>query len=117
MQAIKKYKINILKMSKSHVTSILKQGFLPFLLAFFLQLLLNIPRYIIDLKTPSESAVWGIIIMPASIMILIGQFSLAPFIMELFELYSNHEIKKYLAKVKNICLFVLCGGIIGVICA
>ena len=117
MQAIKKYKINILKMNKSHVASILKQGFLPFLLAFFLQLLLNIPRYIIDLKTPSESAIWGIIIMPASIMILIGQFSLAPFIMELFELYSNHEIKKYLAKVKNICLFVLGGGIIGVICA
>lgn len=117
MKAIKEYNIDLRLMNKINVRKILKKGFSPFILAFVIQLLINVPRYIIDLKTPSDSAVWGILIMPATVMILIGQFCLAPFLMRLFKLYSNHQIKDYLKLVSKICLFILGGGILAVVLA
>ena len=117
MKSIKEYNINLKLINKANVREILKKGFSPFILAFVIQLLINVPRYIIDLKTPSDSAIWGILIMPATVMILIGQFCLAPFLMKLFNLYSEHRIKEYLSLVSKICLFIFTGGIFAIFIA
>lgn len=117
MKSIKKYNINLKLINKTNVKEILKKGFYPFILAFVIQLLINVPRYIIDLKMPNDSAIWGILIMPATVMILIGQFCLAPFLIKLFNLYSERRIKEYLSLVGRICFFIFAGGIFAIFIA
>lgn len=115
-RVIKNLNIKLNNINKKNIFSILKDGFIPFILAFLIQILINIPRYIIDLKTTEElNTIWGILIMPASIMILIGQFCLFPFLNELTKLYEFSQIKLYLKKVFNISLFIFLFGLIGVI--
>ncbi len=123
MKILKINKISIKKFKKEHILIFFKEGFPTFCLTFLTLLLINIPRYIIDLKLTNElNTIWGIIIMPATIMILLGQFFLHPFLMNLFQLYHHKKYKEFKKKVYQICfvLFIIgislsiIGGVIGI---
>lgn len=88
--------INIKQMKLDKIVIFLKKGFSTFLLSFLVSLLVNIPRYIIDFNlSDSMNTIWGVLIMPASIMLMLSQFCLHPFLMKIFRLYENKDFDNY----------------------
>lgn len=78
------------KIKFENCVKILKIGFLPFVISFLSLFIINIPKYVIDIfGTEKMQAIFGIIVMPATIMTLCAQFILYPYIV---------DIKKYLEK-------------------
>lgn len=76
---IRKINIDKTKFSKAITINLLKIGFFTFILTFLNNYLLNTARYAIDdLSTNNVQTVFGIIIMPATFMSLIGQYIIQP---------------------------------------
>ncbi len=103
------------KINWNHIWIIFKRGFFSFSLSFLTMYILNIPRYVIDANMETKfSTIFGILIMPASVMVLIAQFILHPFLMKLKECLTNRQIKeikslikKMVAVISLISIFVL----------
>lgn len=101
-----------------NILTIFKNGFFSFCLSFLTMYIINIPRYVIDDTMASEfSTIFGIIIMPASIMVLIAQFILHPFLMKLKECLFNQELKKFKMIIKKMVAAILLFGIMVLVVA
>jgi len=108
------YKENIKKSNKKSVLKIFTLGFYTFAFMLIGNYLINIPRYSIDsLNNESLQTIFGIIIMPATMIMLVSQFILQPVITKLKENYIKKDKKSFLNIIKKLCLYV---AIIGVIC-
>ena len=87
-------------------------GFSTFLLSFLLMYIVNIPRYVIDFKmSDASSSIFGILIMPASVVVLIAQFILHPFLMKINDFLIHKDYKNLKKNVMNICLVTSAFGI------
>ena len=97
-----------------NIIDIFKGGFFPFAISFIGVYITNAQKYSIDnFLSEDIQAIFGIIIMPATIMGLLAQFLIHPYLNEIFDLYKSNEynkIKKILYKI------ILTIFIIGVIC-
>lgn len=95
--------------------SIFKNGFFPFAISFLGVYITNAQKYSIDnFMTEDIQAIFGIIIMPATVMSLLAQFLIHPYLNEIFNLYKLNkyaQIKKILYKIISVIL------IIGIICS
>lgn len=93
------------------VISIFKDGFFAFAITFLGLYMTNAPKYAIDnFLTEDIQAIFGIIIMPATVMGLFAQFLIHPYLNEIFEAYKMNQydkIKKILYKI--IFIILLCG--------
>lgn len=97
----------------NHVWTIFIKGFFTFCLSFLTMYIVNIPRYAIDAKMTDEfSTIFGILIMPASAMVLFAQFTLQPFVMSLKECLDQNNIKKFTTIVLKITMIILAFGVI-----
>lgn len=97
----------------NNVFLIFKKGFFSFSLSFLTMYILNIPRYIIDSQMEEKfSTIFGILIMPASVMVLIAQFILHPFLMNLKENLSNHDLKTFTTTIYKMIACLLLFGVI-----
>lgn len=106
------------KINWENVLTIFKKGFFSFCLSFLTMYIINIPRYVIDDTMASKfSTIFGIIIMPASVMVLIAQFILHPFLMKLKDCLSNHEMKKFKTIIKKMIATILLFGVFVLIVA
>lgn len=92
------------KTNYKNVFLILKGGFFTFAMSFLTMYIINAPKYAID-KVLSEEfqTVFGIIVMPATVMILFTQFIIHPFLT---------MIKKYIidgnyVKLRNVILKII----------
>ena len=91
------------KLNKNNLKSIFTKGFFTFCLTFLSFLLINLPRYIVDIKmTDTYNAIFGILIMPATATLLLAQFFIQPSIIYLKEKLANKDIKGFKKIIINI---------------
>lgn len=107
--------INVLKekINNKFVFLIFKFGFFTFLLTILTQYIINASKYAIDGNMSNESqTIFGIILMPATLVILCGQFLIHPFLNKLTQLLKEKRYKEF----KNIvCKLVVAIFIFGII--
>lgn len=89
---IKKIGITKTKISKESIITLFKIGFFTFALTFLGNYLINVSRYAIDDKlTDDMQTIFGIIIMPATLMGLLGQYIIQPALIKISEYIKNRE--------------------------
>ncbi len=115
---IKQVKITSSKFTKAAMINLFKIGFFTFALTFLGNYLINISRYAIDdILTNDVQTIFGIILMPASMMGLLGQYIIQPSLTKISEYIKNKEytnLKNIFIKLVGINFML---GIIVVICA
>ncbi len=107
--------INVLKekINNKFVFLIFKFGFFTFLLTILTQYIINASKYAIYGNMSNESqTIFGIILMPATLVILCGQFLIHPFLNKLTQLLKEKRYNEF----KNIvCKLVVAIFIFGII--
>ena len=94
---------------------IFKGGFFPFSISFLGVYITNAQKYAIDsFLTEDIQAIFGIIIMPATVMGLMAQFIIHPYLNQIFELYKTEKYKEIKKIIYKIILAIL---VIGAICS
>lgn len=100
------------KISKKNVINILKKGFFVFSISFLGMYVLNAPKYAIDTYLTSDiQTIFGIIVMPATVVGLIAQFLIHPYLNQIVELYENRDLKKLKQLILKLILVVVGFGI------
>lgn len=106
-----------IKAKKDNVIHIFKYGFFPFAIAFLGVYMTNVQKYAIDTFLPENiQAIFGIIIMPATVMGLLVQFLIHPYLNQVFEYHKNNNykaIKKLIYKI--IMIIIIFGSIVSII--
>lgn len=123
LRNFKKYNFKFKKINYSHIKHILIFGFWTFLFTFLTQYLLSAPKYAIDnLLSDEIQTIYGIISMPATIMVLSSQFLSQPFLSSMsssikekkFDIFNSIIIKLIIALFIIGALFSLVAYIIGI---
>lgn len=115
---IKQYNYPKIKWNKENVKNILRHGSLIFYASLILMIAVNMPRYIIDtLLTDAEQGIYGIIIMPATLIIMGGQFLIQPLLNELNKYIKNHKRLKLKKLINKFTLIISTTVIFGLIVA
>ena len=84
------------KYSFSNVLRLFKTGFFSFAILFLSVYLVNAQKYALDgVVEESLQAVFGMILMPATIISLAGQYLLQPILNTIANLYSNGKKKEF----------------------
>ena len=100
---------------KDNILNIFKYGFFPFAIAFLGVYMTNVQKYAIDAFLEDNiQAIFGIVIMPATVMGLLAQFLIHPYLNQFFELYKCNKYKEIKKLLYKIILIVL---IVGAICS
>ena len=101
--------------NKKSILRIFRNGFFTFAIAFLGVYLTNAQKYAIDnFLTENIQAIFGIIIMPATVMGLLAQFIIHPFLNQLFNNYNNKEYEEIKKMIFKIMIFVI--GVGGICC-
>lgn len=109
---------NTSKVNKNNVITILKSEFFVFVNSFAGIYILNAPKYAIDsFLTEDIQAIYGYIMMPATVMTLFTQFIVMPFLGKLKDLYENKELKEIDKITFKIKLIVIAFGAFAVLAA
>ncbi len=118
MKVSSKYRSKSEKIDLSIAMKILSSGFYVFGFSFIANYLVNAPRYAIDsLLTSDMQTIFGIIVMPASIIMLINQFIIQPIIIKLKEEYENKNATKFMELIYKVIRLTLLTGILAIIAA
>lgn len=95
LKNVNKYTDFSIKTNKSSVIKIFKSGFYTFAIAFLGIYIINAPKYAIDVYlTENYQTIFGIIVMPATIVGLVAQFLIHPFLNQILKLYENGKLKE-----------------------
>ncbi len=106
------------KVNKENVFSIIKSEFFVFVNSFAGIYILNAPKYAIDsFLTEDIQAIYGYIMMPATVMTLFTQFIVMPFLGNLKELYEQNKLKEIEKITLKIKLIVIAFGAFAVLAA
>lgn len=99
------------------ICGIFKSGFFAFSILFLSMYLINAPKYALDGKVIEElQAVYGIILMPATIISLCAQYLLQPFLPKLSNAYKHGDklaFKKIILFIFGVILMI---GIFALLC-
>lgn len=108
-----KEKINI-----SNISEILRKGFFTFGIAFLGMYVLNAPKYSIDMYLENNyQTIFGIIVMPATIIGLVAQFLIHPYLNQILDLYEKRDSKSLNKIILKLILAISAIGIISTILA
>ena len=106
------------KVNKKNVLAVLKSEFFVFVNSFAGIYILNAPKYAIDrFLTEDIQAIYGYIMMPATVMTLFTQFIVMPFLGKLKEMYENKKLKEIEQVTLKIKLIVIAFGVFAVLAA
>ena len=106
------------KVSKENILSIIKSEFFVFVNSFAGIYILNAPKYAIDnFLTEDIQAIYGYIMMPATVMTLFTQFIVMPFLGKLKDMYEKNELKEIENVTFKIKLIVIAFGAFAVLAA
>lgn len=106
------------KIIKENVLSILKSEFFVFVNSFAGIYILNAPKYAIDsYLTEDIQAIYGYIMMPATVMTLFTQFIVMPVLSKLKDLYEIKDFKTFKNLTFKIKLIVIAFGGFAVLAA
>ena len=101
------------KINTKFVFLIFKFGFFTFLLTILTQYIINASKYAIDGNLSNESqTIFGIILMPATLVILCGQFLIHPFLNKLTQLLKEKKYNEFKRVVYKLVLAIFIFGII-----
>lgn len=104
--------------NKQNIKKIYKTEFFLFASAFLTMYLLNAPKYAIESYLSDEiQGIYGIVLMPASILPLFSQFITAPVVNKLTEYYRKKEYRQMKRVEKKLSLLVFGFGLFTVIIA
>lgn len=104
LKNIRQVGITKTKFSLDKIKSIFVAGFFTFVITFLGTYLINAPRYAIDdILTNDLQTIFGIIIMPATFMGLLGQYIIQPALTKISKALKEKNYKK----LKNIIAFVI----------
>lgn len=83
------------KCKKENIIKIFKSGFYTFSISFLGLYILNAPKYAIDSFLEEDyQTIFGIIVMPATVVGLVAQFLIHPFLNNIVNLYENRKMKE-----------------------
>lgn len=101
------------KVEIKNALRIFKTGFFVFAISFLGIYIMNAPKYAIDdYLNENLQAIYGIIVMPATVVGLFGQFIIHPYLNRVVELYNKNKIKDIINIVKKLVLIIaVLGGI------
>lgn len=106
------------KVSFKNVISILKLEFFVFVNSFAGIYILNAPKYAIDgYLTENLQAIYGYIMMPATVMTLFTQFIVMPVLGKLKELFEKKDFISFKKVIFKIKMIVLAFGFFAVLAA
>lgn len=89
---IRKVKIVKTKITKETIIRLFKIGFFTFILTFLANYLINTSRYAIDdILSNDLQTIFGIIIMPATLMGLLGQYIIQPCLTKISDYIKNRQ--------------------------
>lgn len=109
---------NTRKINKANVISIFKSEFFVFVNSFAGIYILNAPKYAIDsFLTEDIQAIYGYIMMPATVMTLFTQFIVMPFLGKMKEMFENKQLKEMEQVTFKIKLIVIAFGVFAVLAA
>lgn len=109
----KKYNFKFKKINSLHIKYILKYGFWTFLFTFLTQYLLSAPKYAIDSLLSNETqTIYGIISMPATIMVLSSQFLVQPFLKSISNSIIEKKYSKYNSTIIKLIIALFVIGIV-----
>lgn len=112
----KKYLNKLDKFNKESVIYIFKIGFYTFLFTLLTQYVINAPKYAIDnYLTDTDQTIYGIISMPATAMIILCQFLIHPYLLELKAYFKRKDFKKFNNSILKLMSVLVIFGIIGLI--
>ena len=106
-----------IKAKKENIFKLFKLGFFTFAIAILGNYILNAPKYAIDSYLGEDyQTIFGIIVMPATVIGLMAQFLIHPFLNKIVELQKNKEIKKIqILSIQLVGVIILLGLICAVI--
>ena len=82
------------KVEIKNALRIFKTGFFVFAISFLGIYIMNAPKYAIDdYLNENLQAIYGIIVMPATVVGLFGQFIIHPYLNKVVEFYNQNKIK------------------------
>ena len=107
------YKI---KAKCKNVINILKKGFFTFAISFLGMYVLNAPKYSIDTYLANNfQTIFGIIVMPATIVGLVAQFLIHPYLTKILDLYEKADLKKLKRLILKLLALVIGFGLVATI--
>ena len=78
------------KINKKNILLLFKSGFFAFSILFLSMYLINAPKYALDGRVSEDlQAIFGIILMPATVISLCAQYLLQPFLAKMSASYKN----------------------------
>lgn len=107
-------KVEVIKTKYNNESNlrILKTGIFAFALNFISIYLINAPRYAIDDLLPNDmQTIFGIIIMPATFMGLLGQYIIQPSVTKISKFIKDEEYENLRKMIINLILIVIGTGI------
>ena len=113
LPCLKKYKFSMKKFNRNNVIYILKSGFFTFSFLILSQILLNEPKIAIDNHLSSSSqTIYGIIAMPTTVMVLLGQYLIHPILTKLTSLVKEKKYDEFNKIVFKVILILFLLGIV-----
>lgn len=110
-EKLKTYKVVYEKINKNATKLLLIGGLSICAFNFLSYILTNTPKFAIDdIMLESDQAVFGIILMPATLIAICTNFIVQPFIYTLNEYIKKKEFVSFKNTIVKICLFVLLIG-------
>ena len=101
------------KVNWENVWKIFKSGFFTFAIAFMGLYLLNAPKYSIDTYLENNyQTIFGIIVMPATVIGLVAQFLIHPYLNQILKLYELKDLKGLKKIISKFTLTIFVGGIL-----
>lgn len=106
------------KVNMSNVYNILKKGFFTFAISFLGMYVLNSPKYSIDTYLADNyQTIFGIIVMPATVIGLVAQFLIHPYLNQILFLYESRDLKALKKLIFKLISLIIGFGIIATILA
>lgn len=110
---IRKYSFKLKKFKAQNLRYLYISGFYTFIFSFLTQYVINAPKYAIDsLLSNHYQTIYGIIAMPATIMILIGQFLIHPFLTQLTAKIKERKYTEFNNTVFKLLIIMFILGVL-----
>lgn len=107
-----------LPVKKENIIKIFKAGFFTFAISLLGMYVLNAPKYAIDSYLENNyQTIFGIIVMPATVIGLVAQFLIHPYLNQIVVLYEEKNLKGLNKLALKLIMYILGVGVISSILA
>lgn len=109
----KKYIDFAIPIRKESIIKIFKLGFFTFAISFLGMYVMNAPKYAIDSYLENNyQTIFGIIVMPATVIGLVAQFLIHPYLNRILTLYEEKNLKDLNKLSLKLIIYIIGFGII-----